>query len=223
MIFPMILRPVRFIWSYPKNYLCLDVLGELSSSRKFRCIFFFSSENVCDLYGSGRKFDERCFLYHGWENEAYTCTAPDSLLNGTTYIRRLAKGTFAKRIIGETSGHRSSDFSRQYFLLPTVISQKNVVGCSWGYLLNIWFPSYDILHSSSDSPISPAVHKWIQKRVDVNNSRYIRVSNLYCCRVAINSCDNYCYKMRYMEYHRKTVNINYRHGRSSTFEDIHSV
>ena len=83
--------------------------------------------------------------------------------------------------------------------------------------------SYDILHSSSDSPISPAVHKWIQKRVGINNSRYIRVSNLYCCRVAINSCDNYCYKMRYMEYHRKTVNINYRHGRSSTFDDIHCV
>ena len=62
MVFSMIKRPVRYIWSCRKNYLCLGVFGELPSSRKFRCIFFFSSENVCDLYGSGRKFDERCFL-----------------------------------------------------------------------------------------------------------------------------------------------------------------
>ena len=201
------------------------VVEILQNSKKFRnsSVLYHKTKNAFKV-----KFCKHvsfyCYSYTSWMQKLQRIDNPldwllidfiwkPSILRLHTYLvqcRHSSRDTWKKIVLSQC-------------FLSWVISQKNGVECSWGYLLIIWFPSYDILPSSSDSPISPAVHKWIQKRVDINNSIYIGISNLYCCRVAINSCDNYCYKMRYIEYHRKAVNINYRHGRSSTFEDIHCV
>ena len=83
--------------------------------------------------------------------------------------------------------------------------------------------SQSILYSSSYLAYSPAVHQWIQERIDKNSSFSVVKGNLQRPRIT----DECFYKHRHTEWkienQQQTINIKYSHSRLFTLEHVHRV